>query len=102
MLRCQFKTLVEHNCWKCPEKSMYFITALQGRATDALHRIPKGATYEETLQALEDRFGDQHFAAAYRSQLKTRTHRAGESCKILQQPSNSLPTAPIPHYPKNT
>jgi hypothetical protein len=35
--------------------------------------------YEETLKALEDRFRDQHFAAAFCSQLKTRTQRAGES-----------------------
>jgi hypothetical protein len=61
------------------EKSTYLITSLQARATDVLHGIPKSATYEETLQALEERFGDQHFAAAFRSQLKTRTQKAGES-----------------------
>jgi chromosome condensin MukBEF ATPase and DNA-binding subunit MukB len=44
-----------------------------------LHGIPEGATHEETLQALEDRFGDQHFAAAYRRQLKTKTQRIAES-----------------------
>jgi hypothetical protein len=43
------------------------------------HGIPKGETYEEALQALEDCFGDQHFAAAYRSQLKARTQWVGES-----------------------
>jgi hypothetical protein len=51
------------------EKSTYLITSLQGRATDVLHGILKSATYEETLQALDERFGDQHFAAAFRSQL---------------------------------
>jgi hypothetical protein len=44
-----------------------------------LHGIPTSRTYEDSLQALEDCFGDQHFAAAYRSQLKTRTKKAGES-----------------------
>jgi hypothetical protein len=48
-------------------KFTYLITALKGRATDGLHGVPKGATYEETPDALEDRFGDQHLAAAYRS-----------------------------------
>jgi hypothetical protein len=52
------------------------ITVLQSRPNDVLHGIPKGATYEETLQALEDRFGDQEFSATYRRQV--RTQRAGE------------------------
>jgi hypothetical protein len=46
------------------------ITTVQSRATDLLHGGPKGATYKESLEALEDRFGDQHLAAANRSQLK--------------------------------
>jgi hypothetical protein len=54
-------------------------TALQGQFTDMLHCIPRNATYEETLQGLDARFGDQHFAASLRSQLKTRTQTAGES-----------------------
>jgi hypothetical protein len=69
----QFKTVAEHNCWTCQEKSTYLTTALQDQATDELHRVSKGATYEETLEALEDRLGDQHLAAVYRRQLKTRT-----------------------------
>jgi hypothetical protein len=39
----------------------------------------KNAAYEETLQALQDRFGDQHFAALFRSQLETRIQKALES-----------------------
>jgi hypothetical protein len=35
--------------------------------------------YDDTLQVLEDRSGDQHYAAAYRCQLTTRTKKAGES-----------------------
>jgi hypothetical protein len=33
-----------------------------------LHSIPTSTTYEDTLQAREKNFGDQHFVAAYRSQ----------------------------------
>jgi hypothetical protein len=54
------------------------ITALKGQATNVLHDIPTSPTYEEILQALENRFGDQHFAAAYCCQL-TRTQRARDS-----------------------
>jgi hypothetical protein len=44
-----------------------------------IHRVPKRAMCEETLEDLEDHFGDEHLAAAYHSQLKTRTQRIGES-----------------------
>jgi hypothetical protein len=74
----QFETVAEHNHWLHQEKSTDLIKALKGRATDVLHGIQTNATYEETLQALEERFGDQQFAAAYRCQL-TRTQKAGES-----------------------
>jgi hypothetical protein len=50
---------------------------LKGRAADVLPGIPTNTTYEDILQALEDRFEDQHFAAAYRYQL-TRTYKVGE------------------------
>jgi hypothetical protein len=56
---------------------------MQGRAIVVLHGIPKGATYEETLQALDDRFGEEHLAAAYRSQLKVRTQNVGEPLPLL-------------------
>lgn len=54
-------------------------------ASDVLREDPKEATYEETIEALTDRFGDQHLAAAYRTQFKTRTKPTGQS------PSWSLP-----------
>jgi hypothetical protein len=52
LFRRQFETVAEHNCWTRQEISTYLITALQGRATDVLHRVPKGATYDETLKSL--------------------------------------------------
>jgi hypothetical protein len=44
-----------------------------------LHGITTCTTYEDTLQALEDRFGNQHFADAYRCQLTTRAQKAGDT-----------------------
>jgi hypothetical protein len=64
VFRHQFETVAEHNSWTRQEKSTYLITVLQGRATDMLRGNLKGATYEV---ALEVRFGNQHFAATYRS-----------------------------------
>jgi hypothetical protein len=68
VFRRQFETVAQHNHWSPQEKSAYLITTLKDRVTDVLHGIPTNATYEETLQALEDRFGGQHFAAAFRQQ----------------------------------
>jgi hypothetical protein len=72
MFQRQSKTVEEHNCWTRQEKSIRLITALQGRATGVLHRILKGATYDETPHALEDYFGDTRFAPTYHCQFKTR------------------------------
>jgi hypothetical protein len=52
---------------------------LQGRATNILHGVRKGTTYEETLEALEDHFGDQHLATAYHSHLEARNQDVGET-----------------------
>jgi hypothetical protein len=78
VFRRQFETVTEHNHWLDKEKSTYLITALKGRAADVLHGIATNTTYKGTLQPLEERFGGQHFSAAYRCQL-TRTREAGES-----------------------
>jgi hypothetical protein len=40
---------------------MYLITALKGQVADMLPGIPTNMTYQDTLQALERRFGDQRF-----------------------------------------
>jgi hypothetical protein len=98
----QFEIVVEHNCWTRQEKSTYLIIALQSQATNVLHSIPKGATYEETLKALDDCFGDQHIAAAYCSQLKARTRKARKSLQevataIEQLAHHGYPTLPEDH-----
>jgi hypothetical protein len=70
MFRRQFEIAAEHKYLTRLEKCTYLITAMQGRATDVLNGVPRGATYEDTLEALEDRFGDQHLATVYRNQQK--------------------------------
>jgi hypothetical protein len=77
VFRGQFEAAAEDNCWTSLEKATYFITALQGRATDMQHGVQEVTTYENTLEALEDRFGEKFFAAAHRSQLKPRTQWVG-------------------------
>jgi hypothetical protein len=92
----QFQTVKEHNCWTHLEKSTYLVTALQGRATDVLHGVPKGTIYDETLEALEDRFEEKDLAVAYRSQLKTRTQAVGEPSQEFER---ALERLGHPAYP---
>jgi hypothetical protein len=75
---------------------------LTGSATDKLHKVPKGATYEETLEALENQFGDQHLATPYHSRLKTRTQGVGESLQefataVEQLAHHAYPALPEDH-----
>jgi hypothetical protein len=79
VFRRQFGTVTEHTCWRLQEKSTYLITVLQSQVSEVLHGISKGATYEQILEALEDCFGVQYLAAAYRSQLKSRNEGVRES-----------------------
>jgi hypothetical protein len=59
-VRCQFEIVAGHNQRSDREKWTYFITALNGQTADVLPSIPTNMTYEDTLQVLENRFGDQH------------------------------------------
>jgi hypothetical protein len=102
VFRRQFEIVAEHNRWSDRKQSTHLIMALKGRAADVLYGIPTDTTYEETLRALEDRFGDQRFSAAYRCQLTSRTQRAGESLQdfataIEQLAHRAYPTLPEVH-----
>jgi hypothetical protein len=99
--RRQFKMVAEYNCWTRLEISTYLITALQSCANDVLHVVPKRATYEETLEAREDRFGDQHLAAAFRSQLKSRTQCDAESLQEFNTAIEHLAHRTYPALPKD-
>jgi hypothetical protein len=99
VFRRQFETVAEHNQWSDKDKSTYLITALKDRAADVLPGIPTNTTYEDTLRALEDRFGDQHFAAAYRCQLTTRIQNPGESLQDFAKAIEMLALRAYPNLP---
>jgi peptide subunit release factor 1 (eRF1) len=99
--RRQFETVAKHNMWSNREKSTFLITALKDRAADVLAGIPINTPYEDTLQTLEDRFGDQHFAAAYRCQLTTRRQKAGESLQEFATAIELLAHRAYPTLPED-
>jgi hypothetical protein len=49
MFRHQFERVSEYKCWTRQMISAYLITAMQGRTTDVLHGVTKGATYERNF-----------------------------------------------------
>jgi hypothetical protein len=70
-------------------KATHMLAEMRGRSSDVLRGRSKGATYEKTAEALEDRFRDQNLVADYRNQLKTWIKILGESlqefsCAIYQ------------------
>jgi hypothetical protein len=99
VFRRQFDVVAEHNQWSDWDKSTYLITALKGRAADVLPGIPTNTTYEDTLRALEDRFGDQHFAAAYRCQLTTWIQNTGESLQDFATAVETIARRAYPNLP---
>jgi hypothetical protein len=98
--QCQFEIVAEHNQWSDREKLMYLITALKGRVVDVLPGIPTSTTYED-MQNLEDRFSDQHFAAAHRCQLATRTQKVGESLQDFAMAIELLAHRAYPTLPED-
>jgi hypothetical protein len=58
----QFVAVVEHCNWAPHIKAMHEIAVLQVRASDVLHGVCKEVTYEDTVEALEHHFADQHLA----------------------------------------
>jgi hypothetical protein len=57
--------------------------------------------YEEAIEALEDHFGDQHLAAAYRSQLNAGTQKAGESLQEFATAIEQLAHRAYPALPED-
>jgi hypothetical protein len=102
VFRRQYETVGERNCRTPRERATYLIVVLEGWASDVLQGGPKRATYGKTLEALEDHFGDQHLAVAYRSQLNTRTQRVGDplyefATSIEQLAHRAYPALPEDH-----
>jgi hypothetical protein len=71
--------MVEHNYWMPREKATYLIAALNESDAHFLHGILTAATYEEVIEAAENRYGDHRLEAAFHSQLKRRIQLIGES-----------------------
>ncbi|GBO07225.1 hypothetical protein AVEN_225114-1 [Araneus ventricosus] len=61
------------------------VASLRGRAVEILQGIPSDKLTDLTTieNALEARFGDSHLTQFYRTELKTRQQKPGESLQVL-------------------
>jgi hypothetical protein len=78
----RFEAAATYNVCTTGEKAAHLLTVLQVQAADVLHSVPVGASYEDIIGELRDRFGDHQLAAANRSQLKARVQRG---CETVQE-----------------
>ncbi|ESN94407.1 hypothetical protein HELRODRAFT_164242 [Helobdella robusta] len=83
----ELKQIKEHNCWNGKERATALILALRGSAAEVLQTIPaeNHFNYEVLISALDLRYGEEHMKQIYRSQLRNRTQRSGESIQQLAQ-----------------
>ncbi|ESN92865.1 hypothetical protein HELRODRAFT_164998 [Helobdella robusta] len=85
--KTQFKAAATSNCWNGKERATALILALRGSAAEVLQTIPaeNHFNYEVLVSALDLRYGEEHMKQIYRSQLRNRTQRSGESIQQLAQ-----------------
>ncbi|ESO09617.1 hypothetical protein HELRODRAFT_184581 [Helobdella robusta] len=85
--KTQFEAAATSDCWNGKERATALILALRGSAAEVLQTIPaeNHFNYEVLVSALDLRYGEEHMKQIYRSQLRNRTQRSGESIQQLAQ-----------------
>ncbi|GBM75919.1 hypothetical protein AVEN_125330-1 [Araneus ventricosus] len=84
-LKTQFDVVRSTNGWTGPVKASQLVASLRGSAAEVLHGIPSDKLTDLTTieNDLEARFGDSHLTQFYRTELKTRRQKPGESLQVL-------------------
>ncbi|GBN12768.1 Retrovirus-related Pol polyprotein from transposon 297, partial [Araneus ventricosus] len=85
VLKTQFDVVSSTNGWTDFVKASQLVASLRGSAAEVLQGIPADKLTELTTveKALESRFGDSHLTQFYRTDLKTRRQKPGESLQEL-------------------
>ncbi|GFS80168.1 CCHC-type domain-containing protein [Nephila pilipes] len=81
VFKTQFDVVSSSNGWTGRMKASQLVASLQGSVAEVLQGIPAGNLMDLTTieRALESRFGDSHLTQFYRTELKTRWQKPGES-----------------------
>ncbi|GBN31869.1 hypothetical protein AVEN_86952-1 [Araneus ventricosus] len=85
VFKTQFDVVSSTNGWTDFVKASQLVASLRGSAAEVLQGIPADKLTDLTTikKALESRFGDSHLTQFYRSELKTRRQKPGESLQVL-------------------
>ncbi|GBM27383.1 hypothetical protein AVEN_250417-1 [Araneus ventricosus] len=85
VFKTQFDVVSSTNGWTDFVKASQLVASLRGSAAEVLQEIPADKLTDLTTveKALESRFGDSHLKQFYRTELKTRRQKPGESLQEL-------------------
>ncbi|GBM33350.1 hypothetical protein AVEN_194953-1 [Araneus ventricosus] len=84
VFKTQFDVVSSTNGWTGPVKASQLVASLRGSAAEVLQGIPSDKLRLTTIEnALEVLFGDSHHTQFYRTELKTRRQKPGESLQVL-------------------
>ncbi|GBN53998.1 hypothetical protein AVEN_141115-1 [Araneus ventricosus] len=85
VFKTQFDVVSSTNGWTGPVKASQLVASLRGSAAEVLQGIPfdKLTNLTTIEKALEARFVDSHITQFYRTELKTRRQKTGESLQVL-------------------
>ncbi|GBO21748.1 hypothetical protein AVEN_246829-1 [Araneus ventricosus] len=85
VFKTQFDVVSSANGWNNRVKASQLVASLRGTAAEVLQGIPSDKLTDlMTIEnALEARFGDSHLTQFYRTELKTRRQKPGESLQVL-------------------
>ncbi|GBN56664.1 Retrovirus-related Pol polyprotein from transposon 297, partial [Araneus ventricosus] len=85
VFKTQFDVVSSANGWNNRVKASQLVASLRGSAAEVLQVIPSDKLTDLTTieSALEARFGDSHLTQFYRTELKTRRQKPGESLRVI-------------------
>ncbi|GBM80506.1 hypothetical protein AVEN_228994-1 [Araneus ventricosus] len=85
VFKTQFDVVSSANGWNNRVKASQLVASLRGAAAEVLQGITSDKLTDLTTiqNALEVRFGDSHLTQFYRTELKTRRQKPGESFQLL-------------------
>ncbi|GBM70402.1 hypothetical protein AVEN_123595-1 [Araneus ventricosus] len=85
VFKTQFDVVSSTNGWTDFVKASQVVASLRGSVAEVLQGIPADKLTDLTTieRALESRFGDSHLTQFYRTELKTRRKKPGESLQEL-------------------
>ncbi len=94
----QFEAAANINGWNDQEKATALIVALRGPALDLLQSIPSiyQQDYQHLSQTLELRFGDHYRQEVFRTQVKSRIQKPGESLQEFESEVKRLVSLAFP------